>query len=187
MLAFSLVLAAPLTAQAGHHHGSSRGFIMIPQKPAYKKPQTVTPENPAVVQARQQRLAKLKADLEAIAPKATPTEAQTAAVYQDLMAVVDGSNRPAPAMVQKLSAHLAGVMARRGPKTALDTQTLAQNLKVVMNSAYVMELQSHMATRTSHELLTASGAADADSQAVVNDLKTIATQALAQGKPGMIR
>src|SRR6516162_1387452 len=92
-----VALTAPLVARAGgrggHHHG---GMMIIPQKPAYYKPQTITPENAAVVKARQERLAKLKSDLEAIAPKAAPTKEQTAAVYQDLMAVVDGSNKPTP-------------------------------------------------------------------------------------------
>ena len=151
------------------------------QPQAYKKPQTITPEAPAVVQARQQHLAKLKADLEAIAPKATPSKEQTTALYQSLMAVVDGSNKPTPATVQKLSADLAAMMSRRGSKSALDTQSLAKNLKVVMNSAYVMTLDSHVATRNSQELLKDAGAADPDAQAIVKDLKTIATQAAAAG------
>jgi hypothetical protein len=161
--------------------------MIIPQKPAYYKPQTITPENAAVVKARQERLAKLKSDLEAIAPKAAPTKEQTAAVYQDLMAVVDGSNKPTPAAVQKLSVDLAAAMSRRGGKSTLDSQSLSKNLKTVMNAAYVMTLDSHVATRNSQELLAAAGAADPDAQAVAKDLKAIADQAAAQGRPGMIR
>jgi len=157
------------------------------QPQAYKKPQTVTPEDPAVAQARQQHLARLKADLEAIAPKATPSKEQTTAVYQSLMAVVDGSNKPTPATVQKLSADLAAMMGHRASKSKLDMQSLAKNLKVVMNSAYVMVVDSHVATRNSQQLLKDAGAAEPDAQAIVKDLTSIATQAAAAGRPGMIR
>jgi hypothetical protein len=185
VLALFVAMATPLTTQAGHgvRHG---GFVVV-QPPKYFKPTKITPENPAVVQARQQHLAKLKGDLEAIRPAAAPTKEQAAALYQSLMSVVDGSNKPAPAAVQKLATDLTAMLAHRGTKTAIDTQKLAQCLKVVMNSAYVMTLDSHMATRTSQDLLKASGSPEPDTQAIVGDLKTIATQASAAGRPGMIR
>jgi hypothetical protein len=185
MLALLVMFGSPLVAEAGSRRGPVRRGYTQPQ--AYRKPQTITPENPAVVQARQQRLTKLKSDLEAIAPRTAPTREQTAAVYQDLMAVVDGSNKPAPATVQKLSADLANLMSRRAAKPPLDTQQLSRNLKVVMNSAYEMALSTHMATRSSEQLLKGAGAADADAKAIINDLTTITTQAAAQGPPGMIR
>ena len=103
------------------------------------------------------------------------------------MGVVDGSNKPTAATVQKLSVDLAAMMSRRGGKSTLDTQTLAKNLKTVMNSAYVMVVDSHVAARNSQELLKAAGTADPDAQAIAKDLKAIADQAAAQGKPGMIR
>lgn len=184
LLVLFVALAAPLVAEAGR--GRSVGRMPV-QPQAYKKPQTVTPEAPAVAQARQQHLAKLKTDLEAIAPKATPSKEQTTAVYQSLMAVVDGSNKPTPATVQKLSTDLAAMMSHRTAKAKLDTQTLAKNLKTVMNSAYVMTVDSHVATRNSQQLLKDAGAADLDAQVIAKDLKTIADQAVAQGRPGMIR
>ena len=186
LLALFVALAAPLVAEAGRPRGG-HGMMMPVQPQAYKKAQTVTPEDPAVVQARQQRLAKLKTDLEAIGPKATPSKEQTTALYQSLMAVVDGSNKPTPASVQKLSVDLAAMMSRRASKSKIDVQGLANNLKVVMNSAYVMTLDSHVATRNSQALLKDAGAADPDAQAIVKDLTSIATQAAAAGRPGMIR
>ena len=188
-LALFVALTATLSAQAGPHRGAShRGGVMPTQPQAYKKPQTITPENAAVVQARQQAPGQAQSrSRRRHSPKKSPTKEQTTALYQALMAVVDGSNKPTPATVQKLSADLAAMMSRRGTKPGIDTQHLAESLKVVMNSAYVMTLDSHVATRTSQDLLKAAGTADPDAKAIVKDLETIATQAAAQGRPGMIR
>jgi hypothetical protein len=163
-----------------------RGFTVV-QPQAYRKNQTITPENAALVQARLERLNKLKTDLEAIAPRSTPTKEQTTALYQDLLAVVDGSSRPTPAVVQQLAADLASMMSRLGKSGSIDTIKLVQSLKVVMNSAYLSPVNVHAATLASLDVLNTSGIADGDSQAIARDLKAISTEAAALGRPGMIR
>jgi hypothetical protein len=177
-------LSASLWAEAGSPRGGLRG---IRQPQAYRKKQTITPENGEVSRARQEHLDKLKSDLIAIAPRSTPTQDQKTTLYQDLLAVVDGSKKPAPAAVQQLSADLAGFLSRRGQGRALDTQRLAQDLKVVMNSAYMTSTVVHSATRASQELLKSAGAAEPDTRAIVTDLETISNQAAAKGRPGMIQ
>jgi hypothetical protein len=184
VFAVIVCLAAPMSVEAGPPRGGLRGFR---QPQAYRKKQTITPENPDAALARQQHLDRLKTDLDAIAPRSTPTDEQKTALYQDLVAVVDGSSKPAPSTVKQLSADLATLMSGRGQDRSFDTQKLARDLKVVMNSAYLTSTAVHSATRASQELLKSSGAADPAAQAIVNDLKTISTQAAAQGRPGMIR
>ena len=184
LLAMLVCLAGPLSAEAGKGRSMSRGFS---QPQAYRKNQTIIPEKSAVVQARQQHLEKLQADLGAIAPHSTPTQNQKTALYQDLLTVVDGSSKPAPALVQHLSNDLADTMSRLNKGASVDTRKLAQSLKVVMNCAYLSPVNVHTATVASVDLLKSSGISVASTQSIADDLKAISTQAAAQGRPGMIR
>ena len=126
LLTLSVAPAAPLVAEAGR--GRSVGRMPV-QPQAYKKPQTVTPEDPAVVEGP------------ARAPGETQDQprrhraqgnAHQGADHRGL-SVPDGRrrrlNKPTPATVQKLSADLASMMSRRELKSTLDTQALAKNLK----------------------------------------------------------
>jgi hypothetical protein len=177
------LLAAPMSARAYPPRG---GYRIPPQKPRYIKPQKITPENPAVAEARAKRLAKLKADLDAIAPKAKVTPEQQDALVQDLMAVVDGSNKPPAAPVRQLSGDLAAALANRGPGT-LDTEKLAGELKVVMNSAYTAPVVVTRTINAGQDLWKASGVAADVAKTITADLKAIASQVQAQGQPGMIK
>ncbi len=179
-----VLLAVPPSSRA---YPPRRGGMRIPpQKPSYFKPQKITPESPAVVEARARGLAKLKADLDAVAPKAKVTPEQQAALVHDLMAVVDGSNKPPAAPVRQLSGDLAAALAHRGSGT-LDTEKLARELKVVMNSAYTSPVVVTRTINAGQDLWRASGVAATEAKTITADLKAIAAQVRAQGQPGMIR
>ena len=188
VLAALAVLSAPLAAQAQHHRGMSGGRIYIPPPKLHPiKPQTITPKNAALAAAQEKSFNKLRTDLEALKPRATVTREQKAELQKDLLAVVDGSNKPTPAAVQKLSADLADVLAKRTGPTALESDQLTHDLKTVMNSAYATSLDVGKAIKDGQATLKSSGLSEADAQVIVKDLRAVATAATAGSAPGMIR
>jgi hypothetical protein len=188
VLAALIVLTAPLAAEAQRHHTMGGGRIYIPPPKLHPiKPQTITPKNAALAAAQEKSFNKLKADLEALKPKATATKEQKAELQKDLLAVVDGSNKPASAAVQKLSADLADVLAKRTGPTGLDSDQLAHDLKTVMNSAYAIPVDVSKAIKDGQATLKSSGLSETDAQLVAKDLKAISSAATAAGQPGMIR
>jgi hypothetical protein len=187
-LAALIVLAAPLAAQARRHRGMGGGRIYLPPPKLHPiKPQTITPKNAALAAAQEKSFNKLKADLEAVQPRAAVTKEQTAKLQKDLLAVVDGSTRPKPATVRTLSADLADVLAKRSGPTALETDQLAHDLKTVMNSAYSSVVDVSKAIKDGQATLKASGLSEADAQIIARDLKAISTEITAAGQPGMIK
>ena len=185
LLAVLIVLAIPLAAQAQKHRGMG-GYRIPPPKIVKMKPQKITPNDPALAAAREKSFNKLKADLDALAPKTTVTKEQRAELQKDLLAVVDGSNKPAPASVQRLSTDLADTLVKRN-RPAIDTAQLARDLKTVMNSAYATTLDVGKAIKDVPPRLQASGLAETDAQIIAKDLRAISTAAAAAGQAGMIR
>jgi hypothetical protein len=188
VLAALIFASTPLAAQAQRHHSMGGGRIFIPPPSVHPiKPQTITPKNAALAAAQERSFNKLKADLEALKPRSPVTREQKAELQKDLLAVVDGSNKPTPAVVQKLSADLAEVLAKRTGPTGLESEQLAHDLKTVMNSAYTMPVDVTKAIRSGQATLKSSGLSETDSQIIAKDLRAISSAATAGGRPGMIR
>jgi hypothetical protein len=88
--------------------------------------------------------------------------------------------------VKQLAEDLAGVVAKRS-KTTLDTTLLAQDLKVVMNSASETTVVVHKAIKHSETVLKDSGINASDAQLITKDMKALAEAIKEQGKPGLIK
>ena len=136
--------------------------------------------------AQQQRLNKLKADIDAIAPKAEPNKDQKGSIQKALMDVVDSSHKPSEKPVHQLAEDLANVVAKRS-KTTLDTTLLSQDLKVIMNSANTTTVTVHKAIKHGEGVLKDSGISTSDVQIITTDLKAVADAAKAQGQVGLIK
>jgi hypothetical protein len=184
-LAVLALLMAPMTAHA--QRGRGRGYQIPPQKPAFRKAQKITPNDPKLILAQHEHFEKLKSNIEGITPGITDPNEQKTALKDSLLAVVDGSTKPAAPMVGQLSSDLANAMAARRSGSNLDTTRLVQDLKTVMNGAYITPIQVTRASNHAQTVLKAGGISPKDTQLIANDLKAIADALRAQGQPGMIK
>src|SRR5579864_3469644 len=130
---------------AGYGYSYGRGYY----HPTYRIYPTTT-VNPAMLRFR-----KLIADLDSITPKTPVTQVQKNILRTDMMAVAERAPKPNTPLVQTLADNLADSLTRR-QIPLLDTADLAGDLKVVMNSAYVPDMEVTQAIRQAETILKAS-------------------------------
>ena len=131
---------------------------------------TLPPTDP-LHEATMKNIADLQADFTALNHfTGTQVEAtQKAGLLNDLSAAALGK-KPASAMVQKLAGHL--ITASSGKKNPA-LQKLSRNVHALFNSSHLTAAQQTTLLGEVKKNLTAAGAAAADADAVLEDLKDI--------------
>lgn len=128
------------------------------------------------VSPRVQRLARLKADLDALAPRAPVTLADKETLKNDLLAVAEGSTKPGSTVVQTLSNHLVDALIKRR-RPVVDTMNLANDLKSVMNSGNASGADALGAITRGEATLKAAGIDQSRLESIRTDLNAVASEA----------
>lgn len=176
------MLATPLgvggMAQGLHNHYFRSG--RVPYYGSYR--------NYANSNAAQQHMNRLIADLDALQPGFTTTSYHHNRLQGDLVAVSVNYHRPSSTMVHQLARSLAiGMTHRQSP--AINTASLAQGLRIVVNGGHLNPNEVNAAIQQSQYLLLEGGFTPAHAKAVVSDMHAVVGQArIGQGNGfGMIR
>ena len=164
------MLATPLgvggMAQGLHNHYFRSGRV-----PYYGNYRNYTSSNSA-----QQHMNRLIADLDALQPGFTTTSTHHNRLQGDLMAVSVNYHRPSSTMVHQLARNLAiGMTHRQSP--AMDTASLAQGLRIVVNGGHLNPNEVNTAIQQSQYLLQEGGFSPAHVKAVVSDMHAVVGQA----------
>ena len=155
-------------------HGTHRGFVNHWRR-SYRGRRAPHPNRTdAQLQAELKHLIKLKADLDVLAQGGQPTQEEKDVLRRDLLAVIEkGANRPAPEPLGELTSSLADVVSRK-KRAPLNTEQLAYDLDVVMNSPLATPAEVGRAIGDGQSLLHLAGIGRKDVETLAGRMKAVA-------------
>jgi hypothetical protein len=135
----------------------------------------VVAEVPLVSDVQQANIQKLVGDLRAIHADSVLTPAHLQQLAQDVAAVVDGANRPAPDTVDQLQNDWATASAD-GDISPLEAIMLAQDVKDVLDSANIPVEEAQAVVDDLQAIVAATNIDAADLQLIAEDVSAIAEE-----------
>ncbi len=142
-----------------------------PVQPAATPGAATAPVNPQ----QQQALARLKADLAAIKPNATVTNAQKQRLAADLIAVAGGAAKPSLAAATTLAEDLSAALLENALPDASRAR-LVQELDAVLNPAKYPQVKMDGIFSDIQAIFLAGGTARKNAVKISDDVKAIAAE-----------
>ena len=124
---------------------------------------------------QQQNLARLQQDLAGLKSGSEVSQAQKDALTASLTTLAQGTVKPSPSSVSKLSGDLSSAMADGDISKAEQVQ-LTQDVAVVMNSANIPTSEVQAVIGDVQSILLSSNVDKADVQTITSDLQAIADE-----------
>ena len=177
-----LLLAATVLLAVSSNGAHAAGIVDIKQRardvtqqPAPAARPAAQPANAAPLpEAQQQNITRLQADLAALLIKTQVTPGLPQQFQKDLIGAGQGPSKPGRESISRLADDLTAALSDRKLSAAQQAR-LAKALHVVLNSAYP-PTEARAYANDAVAILKVIGAGQAEVEAVVNDLKTIAAE-----------
>lgn len=170
MMGFGIGVGSVYSAVPHHYHGHPQHYRLPYNSAGYGSYGT---NNANHLTPAQRHYNKLVADLDSLPPHFQVADIHRNTIRNDMMALIQGGNRPSTATVQQLSHNLSNAMARRKSQ-AINTSMLAGDIQLVLNSAQVPQARIDQAMTQTQTVLKQGGFAQADIQTVVADMRAVA-------------